>query len=327
PDRDAAADVKVDTRQIAVALQAMMGGVDISKFKIDGQRYDIRVKADDSFRRDAEAIRRIVLRTPGGSRVEMGSVVDVVEGLGPNSIKRYNRMRSVTIMANVAPGIAVGDAAEKFGVLAKDVMKAYPGYQIAASGMTKIMNESFQYLMFALASSIVIIYLILAAQFESFIHPFTIMMTLPLAIVGVFLGLLLTGKTFSIFAIIGLIMLVGIVTRNGILLVDFANQQRAKGVPAHQAMLMAGPVRLRPILMTALAAMVGILPVALGLSEGGESRSGMGVAVIGGLLTSTLLTLFVIPTAYLTFEGIVRNLGLVRDRVYGLFQSDEREHS
>lgn len=327
PDRDAAADVKVDTRQIAVALQAMMGGVDISKFKIDGQRYDIRVKADDSFRRDAEAIRRIVLRTPGGSRVEMGSVVDVVEGLGPNSIKRYNRMRSVTIMANVAAGIAIGDASEKFMVLANDVMKAYPGYQIAASGMTKIMNESFQYLMFALASSIVIIYLILAAQFESFIHPFTIMMTLPLAIVGVFLGLLLTGKTFSIFAIIGLIMLVGIVTRNGILLVDFANQQRAKGVPAHQAMLMAGPVRLRPILMTALAAMVGILPVALGLSEGGESRSAMGVAVIGGLLTSTLLTLFVIPTAYLTFEGIVRNLGLVRDRIYRLVQSDEREHS
>ena len=174
PDRDAAADVKVDTRQIAVALQAMMGGLDVSKFKIGGQRYAIRVKVDDSFRRDAEAIRQIVLRTPGGSRIEMGSVVDVVEGLGPNSIKRYNRMRSVTILANVAPGIAVGDASANFRVLANDVLRAYPGYQVAASGTTKVMNESFQYLMFALASSIVIIFLILAAQFESFIY-FTIM--------------------------------------------------------------------------------------------------------------------------------------------------------
>lgn len=314
PNRAAAADVRMDTRQIAIALQAMMGGLDVSKFKVGSERYDIRVKADDAFRRDAGSVREIVLRTPSGDRLDMGSVVNVEEGFGPNSIKRYNRSRSVTLLANVAPGIPKGEGTDKFLALAQDVLKSYPGYQLVATGMTKVTEESFQHLMFALASSIVIIYLVLAAQFESFVHPFTIMMSLPLAIVGVFLALLLTGATFNIFSIIGLIMLVGIVTRNGILLVDFANQQREKGAGPAEAMLEAGPVRLRPILMTALAAMVGVLPVALGMSEGGESRAGMGIAVIGGLLTSTFLTLFVIPTVYVTFEEVARLVGRIRDR-------------
>ena len=170
--------------------------------------------------------------------------------------------------------------------------------------------------MFALYTAIVIVYLILAAQFESFIHPFTIMMSLPLALIGVFLALFICNENLSIFALIGIIMLVGIVTRNGILLVEFANQIRADdGVDAHHAMLKAGPLRLRPILMTAATTMIGIVPVALGLSEGGETRSAMGVAVIGGMATSTFLTLFIVPTAYITFDGIMTRFKKLMNRM------------
>ncbi|MBQ7503509.1 efflux RND transporter permease subunit, partial [bacterium] len=162
------------------------------------------------------------------------------------------------------------------------------------------------YMLFAIFSSIIIVYLVLAAQFESYIHPFTIMMTLPLAMIGVFVALLICHENLSIFALIGIIMLVGIVTKNGILLVEFANQLREEeGLDAHHAMLKAGPLRLRPILMTAVSTIMGVVPIALALSEGSEARSAMGVAVIGGLSTSTFLTLFIVPTAYITFDGIM----------------------
>lgn len=317
PKREAAADVRLDTRQIAVALQAMMGGVDAAKFKMGGQRYDIRVKADDSFRVSSDSIKKIILRTNNGERVDFGTVADVVEGIGPNSIKRYDRMRSVSIIANIAPGVASGNASEKFEGIANKVLEKYPGYNLKASGMTKVERESMGYLMFAFYSSIVIIYLVLCAQFESFVHPLTIMMTLPLAVVGVFAALLLTGENLSIFAVIGMIMLVGIVTKNGILLVEFANQLREQGRSAVESMLEAGPIRLRPILMTAVSTIGGMLPVALGMSEGGEARRGMAVAVIGGLTTSTFLTLVVIPVAYITFEGIANGFSKVQKRLFG----------
>ncbi len=315
PKRDSAADVGLTTNDITTALQTMMGGVDAAKFKIGSKRYDVRVKAEDNFREDAESIRKILLRTPSGKNVYMRSVANVVEGLGPNCISRYDRMRSVTITCNVVAGsITTGQASEWFEKEVGQILQSYPGYKITATGMTQNQKESMQYMMFALMSSIVIVYLVLAAQFESFIHPFTIMMTLPLALVGVFLALFLCHENLSIFALIGIIMLVGIVTRNGILLVEFANQLREEeGLDPHYAMLKAGPLRLRPILMTAASSIIGVLPVALGMSEGGEVRSAMGVAVIGGLLTSTFLTLFVVPTAYITFDGtMARITGILR---------------
>ncbi len=317
PLRDAAADVKLDTRQIAVALQIMMGGYDAAKFKIGGKRYDIRMKADDSFRVNADAVGKIILRTPAGTRVELGNIAKIVEGLGPNSIKRYDRMRSVTIKANTRRGVSTGEASARLEAKVAQLLEKYPQYKFVSVGMTKVQKESMGYMMFALFSSVVIIYLVLAAQFESFIQPLTIMTTLPLTVVGVFLGLLLTGKTFSVFSIIGLIMLVGIVTRNGILLVEFANQQREKGLSDHQAMLRAGATRLRPILMTAISTITGVIPVALGLSEGGEVRAGMGIAVIGGMTTSTFLTLIVVPAAYLTLEGISRRGSSIWNRLTG----------
>jgi HAE1 family hydrophobic/amphiphilic exporter-1 len=169
-------------------------------------------------------------------------------------------------------------------------------------GKTQVFRESFQYLFQALLIAVLVIYMILCIQFESFVHPFTMMLALPLCMVGVFGALLLTGKTLNIFSFIGIIMLMGIVTKNGILLVDFANQQRRKGLNKVQAMLTAGPIRLRPILMTASAVIIGVVPVALALSEGGETRAPMAIAVIGGMISSTLLTLLVVPVVYLMLD-------------------------
>ena len=318
PLRDNAVDVGLTTNDITTALQVMMGGVDAAKFKVGSKRYDVRVKAEDSFRYDAESVRSILIRTNSGKNVHLRSVAEVVEGLGPNKISRYNRIRSVAITANLKGNskLSTGQAGKWFEEEAGKILQHYPGYKIIPSGMTQTMQESQNYMMFALYTAIVIVYLILAAQFESFIHPFTIMMSLPLALIGVFLALFICNENLSIFALIGIIMLVGIVTRNGILLVEFANQIRADdGVDAHHAMLKAGPLRLRPILMTAATTMIGIVPVALGLSEGGETRSAMGVAVIGGMATSTFLTLFIVPTAYITFDGIMTRFKKLMNRM------------
>lgn len=307
PKRDAAADVSLNTSAITNALQLMMGGVDAAKFKIGSKRYDVRIKAEDSYRTSAEAVGNIVIRTGSGKSVKIREVADISEGIGPNIIKRYDRMRAVTITCNVVPGkITSGDAQDWLEKEVNKILVKYPGYHIQATGMSKVQRESMGYMLFAIFSSIIIVYLVLAAQFESYIHPLTIMMTLPLAMIGVFVALLICHENLSIFALIGIIMLVGIVTKNGILLVEFANQLRdEEGLDAHHAMLKAGPLRLRPILMTAVSTIMGVVPIALALSEGSEARSAMGVAVIGGLSTSTFLTLFIVPTAYITFDGIM----------------------
>ncbi|HEY8944070.1 MAG TPA: efflux RND transporter permease subunit, partial [Polyangiaceae bacterium] len=175
------------------------------------------------------------------------------------------------------------------------------------AGMADIMGESFMYMGIALILAVVMVYMILAAQFDSFLQPITIMLSLPLSVIGAFGGLFVTGMTLNIFSMIGVIMLMGLVTKNAILLVDFANQLRASGEPMHEALVKAGRTRLRPILMTTAAMIFGMLPVALALSEGGETRAPMAVCVIGGLITSTLLTLVVVPVVYTFMEGIVQS--------------------
>ncbi|MEW6282620.1 MAG: efflux RND transporter permease subunit, partial [Candidatus Eremiobacterota bacterium] len=300
-DRDAAADLGLNTRDISLAIQVMMGGLNAAKFQVGGDRYDIRVKAFDRFRTRARDLNRIVVRAADGRLVELSNVIHIQEGLGPNQINRYNRQRSVTISANM-PGVTAGEGTEKFQELAREVLRDHPLYSLTATGQTKVFKESAAYLQFALVMAILVVYGTLAMQFESFVHPFTVLLTVPLATIGVFVSLLVAGMTLNVYSFIGIIMLSGIVTRNAILLVDRVNQMREAGMDLKSAVLEAGPVRLRPILMTSIAAAVGIFPVALGLSEGGEARAPMGVAVIGGLITSTLLTLFVIPSVYMLLD-------------------------
>jgi HAE1 family hydrophobic/amphiphilic exporter-1 len=301
-DRDKAADLGVNIATIAEAVNFLIGGeVDVTKYKDEarGRRYDVRARLDPGDRSSPADIGRIYVRSKDGRLVELSNVVQVQEGGGPSIINRVDRQRAVTVFANLEKK-PMGQAMAELdgitaGVLPSDFTASY-------KGQANIMQESFQYLLFAILLGVIMAYMVLAAQFESFIHPFTVLLSLPLSFIGAFGALWMTGKTLNVFSYIGLILLMGLVKKNAILLVDYTNTLRARGVPRREAILEAGPVRLRPILMTTVAMIFGMLPVAFGVGEGAETRSPMGVSVIGGLLTSLFLTLAVVPAAYDLFD-------------------------
>jgi len=302
-DRKLADDLGVNVRSIAENFSILFGGMDVAKFKDGGKRYDIRMRAEPGSRVSAENLYQLMLRSTTQQMVSTPNLIQVEEGLGPNSISRYQRRRAVTLFANL-DGIVLGDALAKMEEIAARHVPKDPAWGVALSGSSEVFAESFQYLFYALAVSLLVIYVVLGSQFESFIHPFTILMSVPLAIVGGIGLLMLTGKTLDIFSFIGFVMLVGIVTKNAILLVDFTNQMREEGMERGAALRRAGPLRLRPILMTALTTMAAVVPVAIAISEGGEQRAPMGVAVIGGMFTSTFLTLLVIPCVYTVLDDL-----------------------
>ena len=218
-------------------------------------------------------------------------------------IDRQNRQRQITIMANLESSKPLGEAIADVERITQEA-EFPPDVTTAFTGYADLMAESFESINFSLMLAIVLIYMILAAQFESFIHPFTVMLSLPLSVGGALGGLALTGRTLNIFSMIGMIMLMGLVTKNAILLVDYTNFLRGQGVGKTEALLRAGPVRLRPILMTAFSTVAGMLPIAIGLGEGAESRAPMGTCVVGGMVTSTLLTLVVIPVMYSLLDDL-----------------------
>nr|MCU0254609.1 efflux RND transporter permease subunit [Acidobacteriota bacterium] len=300
-NRGLANDLGVDVRSISGEVYALFGGNEVAKFKEGGYRYDIRIRALPEYRGKPEDLDGIAVRAEGGQLIKSPNLIEYEVGTGPNSINRFDRRRSVTLFAN-GQGIGAGDALAEVERLVERLMPQDGRFGVALTGNAQTQRESFESLLTALILSILIIYMILAIQFESFVHPFTIMLSLPFTMIGVFGMLWLTGTTLNIFSFIGIIMLMGIVTKNAILLVDFANQQREKGMDKVAAMLQAGPVRLRPILMTAAATMIGVVPVALALSQGGETRAPLAIAVIGGTATSTLLTLLIIPVVYLLLD-------------------------
>jgi len=317
-NRGMANDLGVDVRSISNEIYTLFGGVDAAKFKDGGYRYDIHVRALPEYRMTPENLDLISVRGQNGQLIKGLNLITYEVGRGPNVINRYDRMRSATLYADVE-GISVGDGLAKVENIIMNTLPKDGNWDMALKGKTKTFRESFRYLLHALFIAVLVIYMILCIQFESFIHPFTMMISLPLCMIGVFGALLITGKTLNIFSFIGIIMLMGIVTKNGILLVDFANQQRRKGMNKIEAMLTAGPIRLRPILMTASAVVIGVVPVALAMSEGGETRAPMAIAVIGGMISSTLLTLLVVPVVYLilddTQEWVITKITAVRARL------------
>jgi HAE1 family hydrophobic/amphiphilic exporter-1 len=306
-DRDRAADLGVPMATIAMTIRSLMADDKISEMTSDGQRYDVRMKLDEKFRQKAQDLMALKVRSTTGQLVDLSNVVSIVNQTGPGKIERQNRQRQITVYANLN-GVALGDATTQIDGIAKKVVPSTMMTDWA--GMADVMRESMGYLLSALLLAIIIVYLVLAAQFESFLHPFTIMLSLPLSMVGALGAIALTHSMINIMTMIGIILLMGLVTKNAILLVDYTNTLRRQGIARRDALLQAGAVRLRPILMTTGAMIFGMAPVALGVSEGGELRAPMAIAVIGGLITSTLLTLVVIPVAYTIIDAIAeRTLG------------------
>ncbi len=301
PDRQKAANLGVSARDIARTVQVMIGGLDVAVFKEAGRRYDIRVRLDEQHRRDPEAIGQLYLRSQSGEAIELRNVVDVGVTAAPSEITRSNRQRSVTISANL-DGRAMGPAVAEARRIAKEILPE--GVTLELAGEAEAMNEGVEQFMLAMGLAILVIYMVLAAQFESLIHPLTVMLALPLAMVGALGGLLLTGNTLNLFSMIGIILLFGLVTKNSILLVDYANQLRREGLDKVEAMRTAAPVRMRPVLMTAISMIFGVLPAAVGFGPGSESRAPMAIATAAGMFSSTLLTLLIVPVFYLVFDDM-----------------------
>ena len=302
-DRDKAADLGVSVSDLGSAIRSLIGGQKISTFEEDGETYDVRVRLVEAQRKHAGDVLSVPVRTRSGKFVALRNLVEVEEGTGPVQIDRQNRTRQVTLMANLKDGKPLGEALDDIRQIESEI--GLPdGVTSTFTGAGDLMAESFASIGFSMVLAMVLIYMVLAAQFESLVHPFTVMLSLPLSVAGALGLLFVAGKTLNIFSMIGMIMLMGLVTKNAILLVDYTNLLRRRGMARQEAQLRAGPVRLRPILMTAFSTVAGMIPVAMGLGSGAETRSPMGIAIIGGMLTSTVLTLIVVPVVYSLMDDL-----------------------
>ncbi len=322
--REVASDLGVGTAMVAQSLRPLFAGDETSLWKApDGENYTVMVRLPESDRAGRDDLDRVWLAAgpddSGSPRmVQLSQIAAITTSAGASQINRRDLQREVQITANVS-GRSSGDVSRDLqAAIAK--LDLPPGYRFAFSGSTRDMAESAAYAGQALLLAIILIYLILASQFGSFLQPVAIMLSLPLSLIGVFLGLLVAGTTLNIFSAIGFIMLMGLVTKNAILLVDFANQARGRGLPMREALLEAGTIRLRPILMTTLAMIFGMIPLALGIGEGASQRAPMAHAVIGGLISSTLLTLVVVPVALLYIDRVAA----WGRRCFGRRSADER---
>ena len=320
-DRERAADLGVPVAQIAAGLRSLMAADPIGTLKDEGDVYDIVVQLPEERRDALRNLDGITLRSQTGQLVDLANLVEIVETTGPSEIERQARQRQIIVLADL-DGLPLAEAKEIIEAKAKEVVPAE--LDTGWMGNAEMMEESFVAMLGVLALAAILVYMILAAQFDSLTQPLVIMISLPLSVIGAFGGIWVSGMTLNIFSFIGIIMLMGLVTKAAILLVDFTNAEREKGVKLEDALVLAGRVRLRPIFMTALATIFGMLPIALALSEGGETRAPMAVCVIGGMVTSTLLTLVVIPSVYLISERILSRLSGVW-AVFGVADDDDED--
>jgi len=296
-DRDKAAAVGVDIETIGRTLETLLGGRQVTRFKREGKQYDVIVQLEPRDRNTPADLTAIYVRAKDGRLVQLSNLVAVRETVAAKELNHFDRQRAVILSANVAPGYSLGEALEFLEQAADKVLPK--SARTSLDGQSREFRESGTTLAFTFALALVFIYLVLAAQFESFVSPFIIMLTVPLAALGALLALKVTGNSINVYSQIGLVMLIGLITKNGILIVEFANQLRARGMAKLEAVIESATLRLRPILMTSLATVLGALPLALAAGAGSEARQAIGWVVVGGLSVGTLFTLFVIPTAYL----------------------------
>ena len=295
-NRDKASDLGVNTLDIARTLQLTLAGARFDFFIMDGKQYQVIGQLFREDRNDPGDLGNIYVRNKTGDLISLDNIVTLREESSPPQLYRYNRFASATVSAALSPGYAIGDGIEAMDKIAADVLDE--SFYTELGGASKDFVESSSSLLFTFMLAILLIYLVLAAQFESFRDPLIILFTVPLALGGALFSLWYFGQTLNIFSQIGQIMLIGLVTKNGILIVEFANQQKAAGLSPIEAVKKSAKLRFRPILMTSLSTILGTLPIALALGAGSESRQSMGIAVIGGLVFATILTLYVIPAMY-----------------------------
>jgi multidrug efflux pump len=303
-DREQASDLGVSVRDVASTLQVLLGGAELSTFKLHGETYEVIAQIDRSDRANPTDLYGLYVRSESGIMVPLASVVTVEETVTSSGLPHYDRQRAAGISGNLLQGVPLGETLDAVSAIASQVIPKDSGYRTKFSGLSERFYESGSALTFAYLLAVVMVYLVLAAQFESFVDPATILVAVALSFTGALLALELTGHTLNLFSQIGLVMLVGLVTNNSILIVEFANQLRERGSEPLEAVAQAARTRFRPVMMTALSTIAGILPIAIGMGAGGEARAPLGVAVVGGMAFSTLLTIFVIPTVYLGFAHL-----------------------
>lgn len=303
PNREKAAQLGISVEDIGRAISTSIGGTRVGRFTENGRRIDVRLRLEEEDRVQPNDILNLKVRNNRGELVRIGDVAEIQSHNALVSITRQQRERAINIYSNIGPGASQGDMLK----FVEEIGKSLPaGYRLLSSGSSASFNETFSGLVFALWLGVIVAYMILASQFNSFIHPFTVLLSLPFSLTGAWAALWLGGSSLNLYSMIGLILLMGIVKKNAIMLVDFANQRREEGLSPNAAMTESGPVRLRPILMTSLTMVSASLPSVLALGPGSETRAPMSLAVIGGVVVSTVFTLFVIPAAYSLLSQLER---------------------
>ena len=295
-DRDKAKTLGVSIADVAQTIQLALSGQRFGYYINGDKQYQVLGQVNRENRDNPSDIKDLYVRNASGEMIQLDNVIHVLERSSPPQLYHYNRYQSATVSAGLAPGKTIGDGIEAMDQIAKQVLD--DSFSTALTGASRDFAESSSNIVFAFVLALVLIYLLLAAQFESFVEPFIILLTVPMALSGAVFSLWYFNQTLNIFSQIGMIMLIGLVTKNGILIIEFANQLRERGLHVREALIEASTARLRPILMTSMATILGALPIALALGAGSKSRMGMGIVIIGGLLLSMILTLFVIPAIY-----------------------------
>ena len=292
-DRQKAAALGINARDIANTLQILLGGQQITSFNRENRRYEVVVQAEERFRLSPERLQELSLRTSEGELVPLSNLVRLETSTTPPQIEHYQRFRSATVEGSPAPGYSLGEAIEALQTLADEIVPSEITTQLAGESLE--FEEAGEATAFIFGLAMAFIFLVLSAQFESYLDPIVVLLAVPLSLIGALGSLLLVGLELNVYSQIGLIMLIGLATKNSILIVEFANQKREEGLSIYRAVVEAGRIRFRPILMTAFSTIFGLMPLALATGAGAASRVSIGVSVVGGMFLSTILSLYVVP--------------------------------
>jgi multidrug efflux pump len=323
-DRRKAADLGVSIAAVGRTIETMMGSREVTTYVVGGQEYKVLLQAPEEARLSPYDLQNVFVRTASGGLVPLSNIVTLSERARAQTLSRADRVRAITITASLAPGYSLGDALAYMDGVAREVLPAEA--RISYRGQSLEFRESSGALYLTFAMALLVVFLVLAAQFESFIHPFVILLSTPLAITGGLMALFFTGQSLNVFSQIGMILLIGLMAKNGILVVEFANQLRDRGMTVRDAVLEASVVRLRPILMTSIATVLGAVPLAVASGAGAESRSALGWVIVGGITLSTFVTLYAVPALYLLLAPYTKPIGAIAAKLASLESDRHKGH-